>query len=123
MSIEIKEIRQGTFLDWEEGQPELDVVMQESDDALVMDLYFPNVFEGTITSGVLLEKLREVDGESSGLDADLLDGHHASAFFMKDETLAGKILFGDQDGGATDGGSLSNFKAAFDACVPDELRY
>lgn len=35
---------------------------------------------GTDTPSQILDKLKTVDGSSSGLDADLLDGQHASAF-------------------------------------------
>lgn len=31
---------------------------------------------GNVSNGVVLEKVKQVDGSGSGLDADLLDGQH-----------------------------------------------
>jgi hypothetical protein len=36
------------------------------------------------TAAQMLDKIKTVDGSGSGLDADLLDGLHASAFAKKD---------------------------------------
>jgi len=33
-----------------------------------------------VPSSTVLNKVKEVDGSNSGLDADLIDGQHASAF-------------------------------------------
>ncbi len=37
---------------------------------------------GVVTATNLLDSIKTVDGASSGLDADLLDGQHASAFYL-----------------------------------------
>lgn len=42
--------------------------------------YWDSVFSINIAAPSLLEKLKTVDGDGSGLDADLLDGKHASEF-------------------------------------------
>ena len=38
-----------------------------------------------ISAEEILDKLKTVDGEGSGLDADMLDGKHASEFVLKTE--------------------------------------
>lgn len=43
------------------------------------------VFKIDVSAGTLLTTLKDVDGEGSGLDADLLDGHE-SAYFATTET-------------------------------------
>ena len=44
---------------------------------------------GGMTAGEILEAVKTVDGQNSGLDADLLDGHN-SDYFATAEQLAGK---------------------------------
>ena len=39
-------------------------------------------FTGVVTATNLLDAIKTVDGTTSGLDADLLDGNHASAFYL-----------------------------------------
>jgi hypothetical protein len=50
-----------------------------------------------LTESAVIEALRPVDGDSSGLDADMLDGKHASDFALKGDTLQlnpdGSIVF------------------------------
>jgi hypothetical protein len=41
-----------------------------------------NSLKGNITATNLLDAIKTVDGTTSGLDADLLDGNHASAFYL-----------------------------------------
>lgn len=41
-----------------------------------------NNLKGNITATNLLDAIKTVDGTTSGLDADLLDGNHASAFYL-----------------------------------------
>lgn len=57
---------------------ELEIEFQENSSVLLMDLYIPEVLAGKdadeITPEKLHEKLLEIDGEGSGIDADTVDG-------------------------------------------------
>lgn len=105
---------------------ELEIVLQEDSSVLLMDLYLPEVLAGKdadeITSEKLHEKLLEIDGEGSGLDADTVDGKHARDLFVKDPLLAGRVVVGAADGGPGDGGNYEEFTAAFLARLPEDLR-
>lgn len=105
---------------------DLEIVLQEDSSALLMDLYIPEVLVGKdadeITAEKLLERLQEVDGEGSGLDADTVDGKHARDLFVKNPLLAGRVVVGAADGGPTDGGNYEEFTAAFLAQVSEDLR-
>lgn len=105
---------------------ELEIEFQENSSVLLMDLYMPEVLAGKdadeITPEKLHEKLLEIDGEGSGIDADLVDGKHARDLFVKDPSLAGRVVVGAADGGPADGGSYEEFTAAFLAQVSEDLR-
>lgn len=62
--------------------------------------YWDSVFSIDIAAPSLLEKLKTVDGDGSGLDADLLDGKQAAAFAATKHTHAQEDVTGL-------GGSLS----------------
>lgn len=105
---------------------ELEIVLQEDSSVLLMDLFIPEVLAGKdadeITSEKLHEKLLEIDGEGSGLDADTVDGKHARDLFVKNPLLAGRVVVGTTDGGPGDGGNYEEFTAAFLARLPEDLR-
>lgn len=105
---------------------ELEIVLQEDSSVLLMDLFIPEVLAGKdadeITSEKLHEKLLEIDGEGSGLDADTVDGKHARDLFVKNPLLAGRVVVGAADGGPGDGGNYEEFTAAFLARLPEDLR-
>lgn len=105
---------------------DLEVVLQGDSSVLLMDLYMPEVLMGKdadeITGEKLLEKLQEVGGEGSGIDADMVDGKHARDLFVKDPLLAGRVVVGAADGGPADGGSYEEFTVAFLAHVSEDLR-
>ena len=58
------------------------------------------------TAADVLTKIKTVDGTTSGLDADLLDGQHGSYFAPKATTLAG---YGITDAANTSGSSAVDF--------------
>lgn len=100
------------------GDLELEVI--DDDSQLVMDLYFPNIIRGKdageISSKELLNKIKEVDGPDSGLDADTLDGKHSSDFLTNSDFPEGEVIVGGgQGGGPTGGGSFSDFSDAFNS--------
>lgn len=105
---------------------ELEIEFQEDSRVLLMDLYIPEVLAGKdadeITGEKLHEKLLEIDGEGSGIDADTVDGKHARDLFVKDPLLAGRVVVGAADGGPADGGNYEEFTEAFLACVSEDLR-
>lgn len=105
---------------------ELEIVLQEDSSVLLMDLFIPEVLAGKdadeITSEKLHEKLLEIDGEGSGLDADTVDGKHARDLFVKNPLLAGRVVVGAADGGPGDGGNYEEFTAAFLARLPEDLK-
>lgn len=92
----------------------------DSEEDLVMDLYFTNIIEST--SEQILEKLKAVDGAGSGLDADLVDGRHADAFVLKNNALSGRIMVVAGDGEIADGGNYDEFVAAFSDSSPGMFR-
>lgn len=60
------------------------------------------------TAGEILTALTTVDGSGSGLDADLLDGNHASAFVQKSgDTVSGNLHFAQNPVGTTYGDGVS----------------
>lgn len=105
---------------------ELEIVLQEDSSVLMMDLYMPEVLVGKdadeITSEKLHEMLLKIDGEGSGIDADMVDGKHARDLFVKNPLLADRVVVGAADGGPADGGSYEEFTAAFLAQIPEDLR-
>lgn len=105
---------------------ELEIEFQENSSVLLMDLYIPEVLAGKdadeITPEKLHEKLLEIDGEGSGIDADTVDGKHARDLFVKDPSLVGRVVVGAADGGPADGGSYEEFTTAFLAQVSEDLR-
>jgi len=54
-----------------------------------------NTTLSNVSDSTILNKLKNVDGSGSGLDADLLDGLNSSAFVRSDvdDTISGKIRF------------------------------
>lgn len=102
----------------------MNIEKHETEEDLVMDLYFPNILTGMYgtpeSPEEILEKLKEVDGDDSGLDADMLDGKHASAFWEKDKLLAGRVIVGGNDGGPADGGNYEEFVASFNSNLNSE---
>lgn len=69
--------------------------LDEETNTLTLDFVIPRGANGesgssaSITAAEVLEKIKGVDGQNSGLDADLLDGHN-SDYFATAEQLAGK---------------------------------
>lgn len=126
MSIQIEYPAENLVKDWYAGNPTLEINLQESDDALVMDLYFPNIIKGTdgreVTNERLLEMLREIGGVGSGIDADTVDGLHASAFLRNTPALSGRVLMGGENGTVADGGTFQEFNDTFINCLQPELR-
>lgn len=104
----------------------MNIVRRESEEDLMMDLYFPNIIKGLdadeIDDGKFLNKIKEVDGEGSGIDADLLDGNHASAFMRRNGVFAGRVAVVGVDGDVTDGGSYDEFEKEFNNNVSEDLR-
>ena len=104
----------------------MNIVRRESEEDLLMDLYFPNIIKGLdadeIDDGKFLNKIKEVDGEGSGVDADLLDGHHASAFVRRNSALAGRVAVVGADGEVADGGSYLEFEKEFNNSVSEDLQ-
>lgn len=71
-----------------------DLVVQDADGAFVETITGLNAGDapGSLTAASILTLLKTVDGASSGLDADLLDGSHASRFLTTDTYTAADIL-------------------------------
>lgn len=101
------------------------IIKHDSDDELLLDLFFPNIIKGAdgkeLSDEMLLEKLRRIDGEGSGVDADMVDGRHASAFLLKDTSLTDRVFVGGRDGEAVDGGSFQDFKNALTSKIQVEM--
>lgn len=93
------------------------IIKHDSDDQLLLDLYFPEIITGKYgepeTPAYILEKLKEVDGHGSGLDADTVDGCHASAFLLKNPVLSGHLAAVGLSGEIADGGTFADFETAF----------
>lgn len=90
------------------------------DSSLEMDLYFPHIITedggggGSSMSGrEILEKLKEVDGDGSGLDADTLDGKHADEFLTGADFPAGEVIVGTETGKPAGGGRFEDFERGF----------
>jgi len=77
-----------------------------------LDLY---VKKSENTNSLILNKLLEVDGDGSGLDADLLDGKHGSEYVLAEENtnydILNKISEVDGDGSGLDADLLDGFHA------------
>ncbi|MCM1031551.1 MAG: hypothetical protein NC410_08965 [Oscillibacter sp.] len=100
------------------GTGDLEVEVIDCDSQLVMDLFFPNIIRGKdageISSKELLDKIKVVDGTGSGLDADTLDGKHASDFLTSVDFPEGEVIVGGgKEEKPTGGGSFSEFETAF----------
>ena len=126
MNIHINDRNENLVIADEWIDPDLQIDLQESDEVLAMDLYFPNLIKGKdgeeIVGKRLLREIQAIDGEGSGIDADTLDGWHASAFLLKRQELAGRLLAANADGELADGGNADEFKEAFINCLPIELQ-
>lgn len=89
----------------------------ESEDDLLMDLYFPSIITGMYgdpdSGSEILEKVKEVDGDGSGLDADMVDGRHGSEFLLRRRDLSGCVVVCGDDGDFVSGGSFEDFKVGF----------
>ncbi len=97
------------------GNLELEVVNEDSQ--LVMDLFFPYIIRGKdameMSANELLEKLKEVDGAGSGLDADTLDGKSSEDFLLNNSLPQDEVVVGGGDGAPVGGGSFSDFTNSF----------
>lgn len=126
MSLQIEYPAENLLKDWDAGNPTLEINLQESDDALVMDLYFPNIIKGAdgreVTNERLIEMLRQIGGAGSGIDADTVDGLHASAFLRATPALDGRLLVGGENGTLADGGTFQEFNDTFINSLQPELR-
>lgn len=102
------------------------IIKHDSDDQLLLDLYFPNIITGKYgepeTPQYILEKLREVDGHGSGLDADTVDGCHASAFILKNPALPGHLAGIAPSGEIGDGGAFADFENSFSSNTSDTFK-
>lgn len=102
------------------------IVEQESDEDLLLDLYFPSIIKGAdgkeMSNETLLEKIRLIGGEGSAIDADTVDGRHASAFLLKNTSLADSVFVGGSDGKTVDGGSFLDFKNALINHIQEEIQ-
>jgi len=63
-----------------------DVSDPTNDQDAATKIYIDTSVSDATTASALLTKIKTVDGSGSGLDADLLDGNHASAFATSDHT-------------------------------------
>lgn len=96
------------------------IVKHDSDDELLLDLYFPHIIRGEkgdkgeeIVGERLLREIRLIDGQGSGIDADTLDGRHAGDFILKNRELAGRMVVVAPDGEIADGGDFGEFRDGF----------
>ena len=107
------------------GNGDLELEVVNDDSQLVMDLFFPNIIRGRdagdISGDELLDLIKEVDGEGSGLDADTLDGKDASDFLSIGDLPAGEVVVGSEDCGVAGGGGFSDFENAFNDNFKVEL--
>lgn len=100
------------------GTGDLELEIVNDDSQLELDLFFPNIImgkdAGEISSEDLLNKIKEVDGPGSGLDADTLDGKEAAEFLTNSDFPNGEVIVGGGAGSKpTGGGSFSEFRSAF----------
>lgn len=104
----------------------MNIVRRESEEDLLMDLYLPNIIKGLdadeIEDGKFLERIKDVDGAGSGIDADMVDGYHAAAFLLRDASLSGRVAAVGNGGEITDGGSYEEFEQEFLNKIPEDLR-
>ena len=99
---------------------------QDTEDDLLIDLYLPAILTGEYgdpdSPESILEKLKTVDGDGSGLDADMLDGKHSDDFILKKISLAGHMIVIAEDGEIADGGTLEEFKNEFNNNTSDSFK-